>query len=228
MEGTLLGIPSIAVSQAYTPGDRNKISWDCAEQHAPPIIRRLLEEGIPKDILFNLNFPNLPPAEVKGVVSAQKITFTPGSAEISSDSLPVIAKLAEVLKDCPALPMEIAGHTDAQGSESGNKALSQARAEAVLLALQGRRVDVSGMTAVGYGEGVPIADNTTEEGREANRRIDFVLKVAGGAAADAEAEAGSAPAGDAAGGPDFSGDTSPSVAPTEKTRRPKPRPAQDE
>ena len=167
-------------------------------------------------------------AEVKGVVSAQKITFTPGSAEISSDSLPVIAKLAEVLKDCPALPMEIAGHTDAQGSESGNKALSQARAEAVLLALQGRRVDVSGMTAVGYGEGVPIADNTTEEGREANRRIDFVLKVAGGAAADAEAEAGSAPAGDAAGGPDFSGDTSPSVAPTEKTRRPKPRPAQDE
>ena len=67
MEGTLLGIPSIAVSQAYTPGDRNKISWDCAEQHAPPIIRRLLEEGIPKDILFNLNFPCVPAAEVKGV-----------------------------------------------------------------------------------------------------------------------------------------------------------------
>ena len=102
--------------------------------------------------------------------------------------------------------------------------MSQARAEAVLLALQGRRVDVSGMTAVGYGEGVPIADNGSEEGREANRRIDFVLKVAGGAAA----EAGSAPAGEATEGPDFSGDTSPSVAPTEKTRRPKPRPAQDE
>ena len=67
MEGTLLGIPSIAVSQAYTPGDRSKISWDCAEQHAPSIIRKLLEEGIPKDILFNLNFPNVPPAEVKGV-----------------------------------------------------------------------------------------------------------------------------------------------------------------
>ena len=67
MEGTLLGIPSIAISQAYMPGDRSKISWDCAEQHAPSIIRKLLEEGIPKDILFNLNFPNLPPAEVKGV-----------------------------------------------------------------------------------------------------------------------------------------------------------------
>lgn len=161
-------------------------------------------------------------AEVKGVVSARKITFTPGSAEISSDSLPVIASLAEVLKDCPGLPMEIGGHTDAQGSESGNQALSQARAEAVLLALQGRRVDVSAMTAVGYGEAVPIADNGTEEGREANRRIEFVLKLA----ASAGAESAVAPAEEAAAeGPDFSGDTSPSVAPTEKTIRPKQRPA---
>ncbi len=167
-------------------------------------------------------------AEVKGVVSAQKITFTPGSAEITSDSLPVIAKLADVLKNCPGLPMEIAGHTDSQGSESGNKALSQARAEAVLLALQGRRVDVSGMTAVGYGEGVPIADNGTEAGREANRRIDFVLKVEG---ATADATPAQAPAltteTDTDEGPDFSGDTSPSVAPAEKTIRPQPRPAQD-
>lgn len=161
-------------------------------------------------------------AEVKGVVSARKITFTPGSAEISSDSLPVIASLAEVLKDCPGLPMEIGGHTDAQGSESGNQALSQARAEAVLLALQGRRVDVSAMTAVGYGEAVPIADNGTEEGREANRRIEFVLKLA----ASAGAESTAAPAAEAeAEGPNFSGDTSPSVAPTEKTIRPKQRPA---
>jgi len=67
MEGTLLGIPSIAVSQAYASGDRSKIIWECAEQHAPPIIRQILDEGIPKDILFNLNFPNIPPAEVKGV-----------------------------------------------------------------------------------------------------------------------------------------------------------------
>ncbi|AZO77860.1 MULTISPECIES: 5'/3'-nucleotidase SurE [unclassified Bosea (in: a-proteobacteria)] len=72
MEGTLLGIPSIAVSQAYMAGDRTSIIWDCALQHAPGIIRRLLEEGIPDGILFNLNFPNVPPAEVAGVaVTAQ-------------------------------------------------------------------------------------------------------------------------------------------------------------
>lgn len=168
-------------------------------------------------------------ALVAAVVKAQKITFTPGSAEISSDSLPVIARLADVLKNCPGLPMEIGGHTDAQGSETGNKALSQARAEAVLLALQGRRVDVSAMRAVGYGEGVPIADNGTEEGREANRRIEFVLKVTDAAVVVETEDAGEG-AGEedaAAAAPDFSGDTSPSVAPTEKTIRPKERPPQD-
>ncbi len=72
MEGTLLGIPSIAVSQAYGPAGRDQIHWDCARHHAAGIIRRLLEEGVPKDILFNLNFPNVPPAEVAGVaVTAQ-------------------------------------------------------------------------------------------------------------------------------------------------------------
>ncbi len=75
--------------------------------------------------------------------------------------------------------MEIAGHTDAQGGEGSNLALSQARAEAVLLGLQGRRVLVGSLTAMGYGEARPIADNDTEEGREANRRIEFTLTGAG-------------------------------------------------
>ncbi|MDZ4094756.1 MAG: OmpA family protein, partial [Paracoccaceae bacterium] len=73
------------------------------------------------------------------------------------------------------LMLEIGGHTDAQGSVEGNRALSQARAEAVLLALQGRRVQVAGLTAVGYGEDHPLVDNATEAGREANRRIEFTL-----------------------------------------------------
>ncbi len=67
MEGTLLGIPSLAVSQGYGPQGRDQIHWDCARHHAPGIIRRLLEEGVPKDVLFNINFPNVAPADVKGV-----------------------------------------------------------------------------------------------------------------------------------------------------------------
>jgi OOP family OmpA-OmpF porin len=205
------------------------------------------------DPVASLPTPEECTAAVNAVISRTKITFTPASAEIATTARPVLDELAAILETCPPMQLEIAGHTDAQGSEGGNKALSQARAEAVLLALQGRRVDISGMTAVGYGEAAPIAGNDSEEGREANRRIEFVPKgvsaeaTAAGAAApvadgtDAAAavtppapEGGPASAGSAAAGaaaeapapaaPDFSGDTSPSVAPSEKTIRPLPRP----
>jgi len=183
------------------------------------------------DPIASIPTPEECAADVNAVIARTKITFTPASAEIASTARPVLDSLAEILTECPPMTMEIGGYTDSQGSEGGNQALSQARAEAVLVALQGRRIDVSGMTAVGYGEADPIADNGTEAGREANRRIEFVLK--GALAASVEAP----PADDATGNtgqvaadgqPDFSGDDSPSVAPTEKTIRPLPRPADAE
>jgi OmpA-OmpF porin, OOP family len=158
-------------------------------------------------------------AEIDTATSRQKITFEPGSAEIASDAQSTITALADILEDCPGIALEIAGHTDAQGSEGGNLALSQARAEAVRIALEGRGVDVSAITAKGYGEAVPIADNDTVPGREANRRIAFTL-----IGADAPPVAAVSP-GD---GPDFSSDTSPSVAPSDPTQRPERRPPQDE
>ena len=67
MEGTLLGIASIALSQAYGfVTGRSNPHWNCAEQHAPGLIRKILKEGIPKDILVNINFPDCPPGEVRG------------------------------------------------------------------------------------------------------------------------------------------------------------------
>jgi OOP family OmpA-OmpF porin len=124
-------------------------------------------------------------------LARKKITFAPGSAEIESEARDTMEALAAELRRCPDIPMEIAGHTDAQGSEAGNLALSKARAEAVLLGLQGRRVLVGALTAMGYGESRPIADNATEEGREANRRIEFTLT---GTAATATADAAQQPA----------------------------------
>lgn len=157
--------------------------------------------------------------DVDAVLAKQKITFTPGSAELDAAAGTVMSALASALKGCVAIRLEIAGHTDAQGSDQGNLSLSQARAEAVLLALQGRQVDVSGMVAKGYGETVPIADNKTEEGREANRRIEFTLI---GAAAAAKAQP--APATDGAVAAALAEDDSPSVAPKDMTLRPKARP----
>jgi 5'-nucleotidase len=72
MEGTLLGIPSIAVSQAYMAGDRTKIICETAEAHAPGIIRTILEEGLRPGSLINVNFPNRSPDQVRGIrVTAQ-------------------------------------------------------------------------------------------------------------------------------------------------------------
>ncbi len=162
------------------------------------------------DPLAALPTPDECLAAMDTVVARQKITFTPGSAEITGAAQTVLGALADVLGDCPALAVEIAGYTDAQGSETGNQALSQARAEAVLMALQGRGVDTSAMTARGYGEARPIADNATEAGREANRRIEFTRP-----ARPATQAVAAAPVFDPA---------APSVAPTEQTSRPVRRP----
>lgn len=67
MEGTILGVRSIALSQAYGPAGRDAIHWTCAEHHAPGVIRRILEEGMPDGVLFNLNFPDCAPGDVEGI-----------------------------------------------------------------------------------------------------------------------------------------------------------------
>ncbi|MCU0803056.1 MAG: hypothetical protein MUD11_15065, partial [Rhodobacteraceae bacterium] len=72
------------------------------------------------DPLAALPTPQECKAEIDAATARQKITFTPGSAEIASAAQATIAALADILSDCPGLKMEIAGHTDAQGSEGGN------------------------------------------------------------------------------------------------------------
>jgi OOP family OmpA-OmpF porin len=127
------------------------------------------------DPLAALPTPEECAADLNAAMRREKITFAPGSAEIDTGASKIIDTLSDILTNCPPLEMEITGHTDSQGSEGGNRALSQARAEAVLTALQGRRLRVELFSAKGYGEDDPIADNATEEGREANRRIEFKL-----------------------------------------------------
>ncbi len=114
-------------------------------------------------------------AEINAVMTRNKITFAPGSAEIERSSASTVDQIAEIVKSCPDVAMEIAGYTDSQGREEMNQALSQRRAEAVVSALLARRVLTTNLAAFGYGEDSPIADNDTEAGREANRRIEFRL-----------------------------------------------------
>jgi 5'-nucleotidase len=67
MEGTILGIASVAMSQCFGPHTRERPNYDTAEAHAPVLIRRLLDEGIPPGVLVNVNFPDCRPEQVSGV-----------------------------------------------------------------------------------------------------------------------------------------------------------------
>lgn len=109
------------------------------------------------------------------ILDERKINFEPGLAAFDESGAAIMDDIAEILKKCGEIRMEIGGHTDSQGREVMNQQLSQSRARAVLNALRDRRVLTSALTSKGYGESAPIADNKTEEGREANRRIEFKL-----------------------------------------------------
>ena len=67
MEGTVLGVPSFALSQSYSFANRTEPRWKTAIKFAPDLIRRVLETGMPRDVLVNVNFPDCTPDEIKGV-----------------------------------------------------------------------------------------------------------------------------------------------------------------
>ncbi|SFR97781.1 OmpA family protein [Yoonia litorea] len=127
------------------------------------------------DPIASLPTPEECIGRINAVKDANKILFDPGSAQLTAATQPVVDAIAEILRECGDLPIRVSGYTDSQGREEMNQQLSQARADAVLTALRARRVPVGTFESVGFGEQDPIASNDTEEGREANRRIEFSL-----------------------------------------------------
>ena len=125
--------------------------------------------------LANIPTPEECLADIQATQSDSKILFESGSGTLDKSAGPILDQIAEILKACGGIRLQIQGHTDSQGRESMNQALSQNRAQSVLAALRERRVLTGNFEAVGFGETQPIADNETAEGREANRRIEFVI-----------------------------------------------------
>jgi OOP family OmpA-OmpF porin len=106
-------------------------------------------------------------------------TFRVGSAELSQDAMSLLDEAVEILADNTATVLTVEGHTDDVGSDEDNLALSEARAQAVVDYLVAGGIDAARLTAIGYGESRPIADNDTAEGRSENRRIQFVVEGGG-------------------------------------------------
>ncbi len=114
------------------------------------------------------------------MLTSDKITFLRGEDNLDDRAeliLNALASLAIACLEDANLVLEIGGHTDSRGAADMNQELSQARAEAVRSALAARGVDIEALVAIGYGDKIPVADNTTDEGRAANRRITFEWKA---------------------------------------------------
>ena len=115
--------------------------------------------------------------DAEGRVATRGIQFDTGSAQIRPESTPTLRDVARMLETHPDLRLTIEGHTDATGAESGNRSLSQKRAEAVKQYLTAEyNVEPSRLTAVGKGESSPVAPNDTPEGRQSNRRVELVRR----------------------------------------------------
>ena len=111
-----------------------------------------------------------------GKFVTNNILFETGKATLKPESMAEIQKVADYMKKNPSARFEVQGHTDNQGSDAINDPLSQQRAEAVVKALEGLGCDPFNLRPVGKGSHEPVADNSTDDGRAKNRRVEFIKK----------------------------------------------------
>jgi OOP family OmpA-OmpF porin len=111
-------------------------------------------------------------AELRAALAGQSISFAVDSQILSADDRAVLDRIAAALRP-GALPVVVAGHTDAAGGLALNQALSLGRAQTAVAYLVGRGVPVAALRAAGFGAATPIADNATTSGRAANRRVEI-------------------------------------------------------
>jgi outer membrane protein OmpA-like peptidoglycan-associated protein len=130
---------------------------------------RISKDGLENGLLTFLEDNR--PLEPATWFDFDRLLFDTGKATLRPESRPQLANVAEILKVYPSVAVRIGGYTDNVGDPATNLALSRARATNVANELATLGVPAARLTAEGYGEQHPIADNTTEAGRAQNRRI---------------------------------------------------------
>src|SRR4029077_3653000 len=162
-----------------------KLSGDALYEGAANDIRAGLGKDFPKTWQYKPEITVKPAAgPVDATVCQQlfselltkgKIRFEPKRANIDLDSAGLLDHLIDTALRCPNATIEVAGHTDSDGEDSFNQALSEKRAQAVIDYLVKAGLPADRFTAVGYGSTQPVAGNDTDEGKAQNRRIEFVV-----------------------------------------------------
>jgi outer membrane protein OmpA-like peptidoglycan-associated protein len=115
-------------------------------------------------------------ADMLAVTFKADALFDVNSAALKPGAFDEVQRVATVLNQYPQTSIMVAGHTDSTGSESHNLQLSERRAMTVKNALVGQGVSPTRITTIGFGESTPIADNSTESGRQLNRRVVVTIK----------------------------------------------------
>ena len=111
--------------------------------------------------------------EIAEVIVLKGVNFETASDRLTQDSIGILDKVADTLIARPHIAIEVAGYTDSRGAASYNQKLSQKRAQAVAKYLVSRGVKAENLTAKGYGEENPAADNKTAAGQAENRRVEL-------------------------------------------------------
>lgn len=109
------------------------------------------------------------------VVNMGDVLFATGKADLNTDAKIALAKLSGIVLNYPSLKLAIGGYTDSTGTADFNMKLSQARADSVLDYLVNQGLDTSVLSAQGNGMANPVADNSTSQGRQKNRRVEIVV-----------------------------------------------------
>jgi OmpA-OmpF porin, OOP family len=104
------------------------------------------------------------------------INFDSGKATIKKESMPIVEQIIEMMKQAKDIKLSVEGHTDSDGSNDSNLKLSEARAKAVVEAITKGGIDAERLSSAGFGEEKPISDNSTDEGKAKNRRVELIKK----------------------------------------------------
>jgi len=180
------GLSRLSTGKLVISDNEVKLSGDALFESAAVDIRTGLGKDFPKNWQYTPEISVKPAAgPVDATVCQQlfselltkgNIRFETSRADINPDSASLLDRLVETALRCPSASIEVAGHTDGDGDDSFNQALSEKRAQAVVDYLAKAGVSAERLTAVGYGRTQPVGGNDTQEGKAQNRRIEFLVK----------------------------------------------------
>ncbi len=140
-----------------------------------PFIGKLLDYEIQarsKELLTDFESAVIQDDPSSVAINLKNLFFETGSAALNDQSVYELDNLVNILNDYD-VSIEISGHTDNTGENTSNQLLSEARAKSVVEYIVSKGVNQSKLSAIGYGQNRPVADNNTDKGRQANRRIEM-------------------------------------------------------